>query len=80
MILYRESPGLIATFVYLFVVPGILGATLFRSFYVRMGFLRFMVFSNLLLLMAALPIKMILRWSDLNLKYIIAVPEWFFNV
>jgi hypothetical protein len=31
------------------------------------------------LLMAALPIKMVLRWS-VNLKYIIAIPEWFFNV
>jgi len=38
-----------------------------------------MVFSNLVLMMAALPIKMVLRWA-VNLKYFIAIPEWFFNV
>jgi len=34
---------------------------------------------NLLLFMASLPIKMVLRWT-LNLKYIIAIPEYFFNI
>jgi hypothetical protein len=29
--------------------------------------------------MAALPIKMVLRWT-LNLKYIIYFPEWFLNI
>jgi hypothetical protein len=29
--------------------------------------------------MAALPIKMVLRWS-FNLKYIVAIPEIFFNI
>jgi hypothetical protein len=29
--------------------------------------------------MMALPIKMALRWS-LNLKYIIGIPEYFFNI
>jgi hypothetical protein len=29
--------------------------------------------------MAALPIKMYLRWV-LNLKYIVAIPEFFFNI
>ncbi len=28
--------------------------------------------------MAALPLKMVLRWT-LNLKYIIAIPEFFLN-
>jgi hypothetical protein len=78
-ILWREAPGFIAVFVYLVVLPPLMAATIFRSFFQRMGFLRYMVFSNLVLLMAALPIKMVLRWS-LNLKYIIAIPEWFFNV
>ena len=44
-----------------------------------MGFIRYMVFVNLLLLMAALPIKMMLRWA-FNLKYIVAIPEFFFNI
>jgi hypothetical protein len=29
--------------------------------------------------MAALPIKMVLRWT-MNLKYIVAIPEIFFNI
>jgi hypothetical protein len=35
--------------------------------------------ANLLLFMALLPIKMILRWT-LNLKYIISIPEYFLNL
>jgi hypothetical protein len=79
VILWREAPGIIAVLVYLVVLPPLLAATFFRKFFYRMGFIRFMVFANLLLLMAALPLKMLLRWT-FNLKYIIAIPEWFFNV
>ena len=43
-----------------------------------MGFIRFNIMANLLLFMAALPIKMVMRWV-LNLKYIVAIPEWFLN-
>ncbi len=77
---WRELPGIIVVIAYLTVLPPIMAATCFRKYYVRMGFLRFMVFSNLVLLMAALPIKMLLRWSPLNLKYIVAIPELFFNI
>jgi hypothetical protein len=34
--------------------------------------------ANLMLFMASLPIKMVLRWV-FNLKYIIAIPEYFLN-
>lgn len=78
-ILVREGPGILLVLGYLAVLPPIMAATVFRKYYVRMGFLRFLVFSNLVLLMAALPIKMVLRWS-INLKYIVAIPEWFFNI
>lgn len=78
-ILKREWLGLLLTFAYLVVLPPILAVTIFRKFYVRMGFLRYMVLANLLLFMASLPIKMVLRWS-FNLKYIVAIPEWFFNI
>ena len=33
----------------------------------------------LLLFMASLPIKMVLRWT-MNLKYLVAIPEYFFNI
>jgi hypothetical protein len=33
----------------------------------------------LFLMMMALPIKMLMRWI-FNLKYIVAIPEFFFNI
>jgi hypothetical protein len=44
-----------------------------------MGPWRYAVFVMLLLGMVALPIKMILRWT-INLKYMVAMPEIFFNI
>jgi len=78
MILLRESPGILLVLGYFIVLPPIMAVTIFRKMYVKMGLLRFMVMANLMLFMAALPIKMVLRWS-VNMKYIIAIPEWFLN-
>jgi len=64
---------------YFMVSPIIMALTVFRKFYVKMGFIRYMVMANLLLWMAALPIKMVLRWT-VSLKYIVAIPEYFFNI
>jgi Cytochrome b(C-terminal)/b6/petD len=77
-ILGREAPGIIALLVYFVGLPPLMAVTVFRSFFVRMGFFRYMLMSNLLLFMVALPLKMILRWS-FNLKYIVAIPEFFLN-
>jgi hypothetical protein len=77
-ILIREAPGIILVLGYFLLLPPILAVTALRNFFVRMGFLRFMVMANLLLFMAALPIKMVLRWV-FNLKYLIAIPEYFLN-
>lgn len=77
-ILIRESPGIILTLGYLFILPPVLAATIFRSFFVKMGLFRYMIMSNLLLLMISLPLKMVLRWT-VNLKYIISIPEYFLN-
>jgi hypothetical protein len=78
-IVLREGPGLLLVAGYLFVLPMVMAMTIFRRFFMRMGFIRYMVFSNLVLFMACLPIKMFLRWA-INLKYIVAIPEWFFNI
>jgi hypothetical protein len=78
-ILVREAPGLILTAVYMLVLPPVLAATVFRKFFVKMGFIRYMTLITLLQFMASLPIKMVLRWV-LNLKYIVAIPEYFFNI
>jgi hypothetical protein len=77
-ILVREAPGIIAVLLYFIVLPPLLAVTVFRKFFVRMGFLRYMLMSNLLLFMLTLPIKMVLRWT-VNLKYIISIPEYFLN-
>jgi len=63
---------------YLLLLPPLLAVTLFRSYYAKMGFIRYMVMVNLMLLMLSLPLKMILRWT-LNLKYIISIPEFSLN-
>ena len=78
-IFLREWIGILLVLGYLLVLPPLLAATAFRKFFPKMGFLRYMVLANLLLFMAALPLKMALRWA-FNLKYIVAIPEWFFNI
>ena len=78
-ILYRESPGIVLTLGYFLILPPIMALTVFRKMFTRMGLIRFMVMSNLLLFMALLPIKMILRWT-INLKYLISIPEYFLNL
>ncbi len=79
IILMRESVGLLAVVFYLLALPNLMALTVFKKFYIRMGFLRYMVLANLMLMMMSLPIKMVLRWA-VNLKYIVAIPEWFFNI
>jgi hypothetical protein len=44
-----------------------------------MGGPRYYVGAFLFLMMMSLPIKMLLRWI-VNLKYIVAIPEFFFNI
>jgi hypothetical protein len=78
-ILIRELPGILIIIGYFAILPPILGLTILRTYFVRMGVLRFLVFSNLILWMAILPIKMLLRWA-FALKYIVGIPEWFFNI
>ncbi|MCA9195898.1 MAG: hypothetical protein KDA87_00105 [Planctomycetales bacterium] len=78
-ILVRESPGILLTIAYFVLTPPLLAMTLLKRFYVRMGLIRFMVMSNLLLFMVLLPIKMVLRWT-ITLKYIISIPEYFLNL
>ena len=77
-ILLREAPGLLLLGGYLVLLPPLLAVTIFRGFFAKMGFIRYMVMANLMLLMLTLPLKMILRWT-LNLKYIVSIPELSLN-
>jgi hypothetical protein len=78
-VVWRELPGLVLVGFYLFALPPLLATTVFRTFFIKMGFIRFITMVTLLQFMAALPIKMVLRWT-MNLKYIVAMPEYFFNI
>ena len=73
--LVREWLGFVITIAYLFLVPEILRFTVFRRMYETMGGIRYVIMVTLLLLMALMPIKMVLRWV-FNLKYFIYLPEY----
>ncbi len=78
-ILQREVFGFLVLFFYFGLVPLILAKTLLKTVYERLGPVRYAVFIVFLLLAISLPIKMYLRWA-FNIKYIIAIPEFFFNI
>ena len=59
--------------------PGLLAKLWFKSYYEKLGAPRYYVTAFLFVTMMALPIKMLLRWV-FNLKYIVAIPEFFFNI
>jgi hypothetical protein len=78
-ILVREAPGIILCLLYVVLLPPLLARLFFRKVIAQGGWLRYSVMVVLLLFMAALPIKMVLRWT-INLKYLVAIPEYFFNI
>jgi hypothetical protein len=78
--LYREWLGIVLTAAYLFILPVILRFTpFFRRMYEQMGAIRYVIMMMLLLLMALMPLKMVLRWT-FNLKYFIYLPEFNANL
>jgi len=64
---------------YLVIVPVVLRFTIFKRMYENMGAIRYVIMVFLLLLMALMPIKMVLRWL-FNLKYFIYLPEFNANL
>ncbi len=77
--LWREIFGLALVGFYIGALPLLLSKTLLRRFYEKMGMSRYLIGVTLALIMLALPIKMYLRWI-FNLKYIVAIPEFAFNI
>ncbi|MCC6416733.1 MAG: hypothetical protein IT429_00620 [Gemmataceae bacterium] len=75
----RELPGILLILAYLLLLPPLLAKTIMRPLFLRMGFVRFFLLVTLIQFMALLPIKMVLRWT-INLKYIVFIPEAFFNI
>jgi hypothetical protein len=75
----REAPGIILVLVYLLIPPAILAGTFLKGIYKKLEPVRYSILMILLLMMLSLPIKMYLRWA-FNLKYLVAIPEFFFNI
>jgi hypothetical protein len=75
----REWLGFLLVGFYFLIAPAILRATVFRRMYENMGAIRYVIMVTLLLFMALMPIKMVLRWL-FNLKYFIYLPEFNANL
>ncbi|MDR3622441.1 MAG: hypothetical protein P4L85_24030 [Paludisphaera borealis] len=78
-ILQREAPGIILCLLYFAIPPLLMYRLFFRKYAEQAGMVRYLTLAVLLLFMASLPIKMVLRWT-INLKYLVAIPEYFFNI
>ena len=77
--LIREMFGILFVLFYVFALPVILAKTAFKVYYEKMGGPRYYVGAFLFLMMMSLPLKMLARWI-FNLKYIVGIPEIFFNI
>jgi hypothetical protein len=75
----RELPGILLVLAYFAVPTALMAATGMKKYFEKYGAVRFSITAVLLLTMVALPIKMYLRWA-FNLKYLVAIPEFFFNI
>jgi hypothetical protein len=78
-ILLRELPGIVLTLAYFTVTPYLMYRLFFKKYVEQAGMVRYLTLAVLLLFMASLPIKMVLRWT-INLKYLVAIREYFFNI
>jgi len=77
--LIRELPGILLVLFYVFALPVILSKNVFKSYYEKLGPPRYYVSVFLFLAMMSLPLKMLSRWI-FNLKYVVNIGEYFFNI
>ena len=77
--LIRESFGLVISLAYIAVLPVVLAKTVFKRYYDKLGGPALLLTVFLFLMMLSLPVKMLSRWL-FNLKYIVYIPEIFFNI
>jgi len=75
----REIFGILLVLFYVFALPVILARGLLKAYHAKLGGPRYYVSVLLFLMMLALPLKMLARWL-FNLKYIVAIGEYFFNI
>ncbi len=77
-IFLREIWGLLVLLAYFMIIPPLLARTTLKNLFARLGSFRYSIVIVLVLIALTLPMKMYLRWT-FNLKYIISIPEYFFN-
>lgn len=77
--LVREFVGIVLLLLYFAALPVWLARSWFRKYFDKLGPLRYGIASHLFLWMMLIPIKMYFRWT-VNLKYFVAIPEFFFNI
>ena len=77
-IVWREIAGLGVLGVYFIAVPLILGRTILGNLRRRMGTARYAIMILLLLMMLAVPLKMVLRWTC-HLSYVVHIPEYYLS-
>jgi hypothetical protein len=75
----REIFGILLVLFYVFALPVILAKGLLKAYYAKLGPPRYYVSVLLFLMMLSLPLKMLARWL-FNLKYIVSIGEYFFNI
>lgn len=78
-IFLREIVGIVFILAYFGLTPILLARGKLQALAKRLGPIRYGLLIFLGLAMIFLPMKMYLRWT-INLKYIIAIPESFFNI
>ena len=77
-ILLREAPGVVFLLGWFAFLPLVFSKVGFKKYFEEAGAVRYHVFMHLLLWFGLMPLKMLLRWT-VSLKYIVGIPEWFFN-
>ena len=75
----RELFGILIVIGYVFVLPVALAKKGLTKHYEKLGPARYYVTVFLFLSMLSLPVKMLTRWL-FNLKYVVSIPEFFFNI
>ena len=75
----REMFGILLVIGYVAVLPVALAKKGLTKYYEKLGPARYCVTVLLFLSMLLLPVKMLTRWL-FNLKYVVSIPEFFFNI
>ena len=76
---FREIFGVLFVLFYVFALPPLFARSWLKTYYAKLGPARYYVTVFLFLMMMSLPLKMLARWI-FNLKYVVAIPEFFFNI